>query len=794
MILANLLIVSPAWLAAGLVVSAALVAAVRSRQATHRVAAVGLTLTSTLVFASLMLWIGEADAHILLALCAVAGGAWLIWELLRRQGVSLSAERRLVLLAVRTAAWFAVLMLLARPAWDQTHFDYERPLLVVLIDHSASMELSDANDDDASAQQPSTRAERLARTLRATTNLRAQIAERYEVRVHAIGSDLRPLKDWRAGQEEPLTAIAGALRAASRMRAANGTPPTGVLLISDGAENTADAVEVLAAAAALADADVRLLTVSVGAASTPDDMLQLDPLVVPAKAPYREMLRVPVVGRVNDGAVPELQIDLLWNGERVGHTTPQIDVDTGVFRSTFTTTPPAPGAHRLTARAYWHGSGGPRSAEVSTVVEAVDDVIRVLQMVRVPRTETGAVVRVLRGDPQLEVTQAMLFDTPPTGAALDAIWSGVDVIILDDVWTWLPDVAWNSLRTAVVERGAGLLVYTSGLQTLTDDPGLEPLRAILPASIDDVPESLGEFACLPTRTGQRHPILAGIGDAVWSSLPRLAGESLGTPRPAAAVLVSDDVERSLVVGHEAGRGRVVALGLRQTWPWALASDAGRDVHERFWRQTVVWLANRRPRAWVISDRHTYALHALQSGRRSVAITADVTGAPSDDDNWGAPTLTVRPRGDETQVVQLTVRRRHGRWLAEYPPADTPPELVLPGIHELEFSVPATDGTTATLTATGRFEVVDIDLERRPPTADPDLLLAAAIRTQHVGGLGVTLAELPGVLQALAEVDDRRRVERVVRYDVVTRDPWGLYVWLVALFALEWVFRKRWGLP
>ena len=302
------------------------------------------------------------------------------------------------------------------------------------------------------------------------------------------------------------------------------------------------------------------------------------------------------------------------------------------------------------------------------------------------------------------------------------------------------------------------------------------------------------------------------GRRVWQELPPLGGAAtLGRPKPAALVLATDENERPLLVAHEAGRGRCLIAAWESTWPWALASDTGHTVHQELWRQMVIWLANRRPRAWVLTDQPQYAEAALASGEVAVEINAGISGldlalgnAP---DATVQAAMTLRPADQAKQpdaAMSIKLERRGDTWVARLPDLAGQTQAPTAGTYVLEFfarvirQTPGVDAAQAAaleqeFTARTRFSVLVELLEQRAPNANLPLLHAAAERTGGCGGRYVKLAELPGLLQDLADKDQRQRVATPVRHDLVASDPWGLLAWLVLLLGVEWAVRKRCGL-
>lgn len=798
---------------------------------------------------------GGPAAHALLGMLALAGGGWLTTALYRREAAAVSVGRRSVLMAVRLCAWIVLLTLLARPAWERVEISWDRPVLAVLLDHSSSMAITDQAGSSGPQISRAARANAVMAQARATID---RLDELYDVRLRRFGARLEPTSAWRITPEAPLTALARALRDARELRSAKGQPPRAILIISDGAEKVGDAAAVRQAGEDLASQRLALLAVGVGPEAGQTPLVEFEPLLVPPRVGLRDTLHVPVSGRVQGCRGQILEVEVLWDDRLVAAAPVRIDYEIQHMTPVFDLLSPGPGTHRLLVRVELPAALGGQRFTTSEVVDVAGDPVRVLYVEHLPRTESAFVTRAWRADSNLEVTRHLLFadnsgenavasekgfSHQRVGRSLAESWSDYDVVVLGHVRPRLTMKAEAALAQAVTRRGVGLLLgggqelLNSGEYTHTPLGDLSPTHL----SAGELGDS-GEVRFIPTDAGLRHPVLqraaSGAEDAdrleagaiqadesaAWAQLPPLGGAAtLGRPKPAAVVLASDEAGRPLLVAHEVGRGRCIIAAWESTWPWALASEEGSAIHRRVWRQMVVWLANRRPRAWVLTDRPEYTLAALADADQRVRIRAGLSGvnlAPSAglEERFlhQRPTLTLRrceqaeqqpaARTDSpTSGVSVPLVQTGNEWTAELP---DPPGLLpalTPGTYMLEFSARLTDAdgnTSARPSATGpteelnvrtQFVIVAEDVEQRAPTADLSLLRAAAERTSAAGGRYCDIAALPQVLEELSRKDERRRVATRVRYDVVEREPWGLLLWLVFVLGTEWTLRKRSGL-
>jgi hypothetical protein len=220
-----------------------------------------------------------------------------------------------------------------------------------------------------------------------------------------------------------------------------------------------------------------------------------------------------------------------------------------------------------------------------------------------------------------------------------------------------------------------------------------------------------------------------------------------------------------------------------TWEWPLGVEGGGAAHARFWRQLVLWLANRRPGLWVATDRPRYSLPRLANGVELVTVEAGLVTAgegaahrPSklrgraQGPNGEERLLSFVPRGDHYEAHPTIASA--GRWAVR-----------------VEAEV---DGAAAEPAETVFF-VESPDIEMQDATANFELLERMAAATGDVGGAFVQ-AEDAGRLfeEILARPFTVRRTlyETTDLMEHANRPLW----WMVAgALVVEWLVRKRRGL-
>ncbi len=772
-----------------------------------------------------------AAGLVLLLLAWFAAGATVTLTY-RREAVRLGRSAARACAAARTIVWVVLLVLVARPQWNRTVVEWDKPLLAVVLDDTRSMAIVDRERSDGRSRA------RIANEALAAAGTRLARLERFfELRFVAVG-DAQPVADgWRIVPGAPASPVGAALRRAAQARSTHGAAPVAIVLVSDGAENVASPQVLREIGGQLASQKTALIALGVGPAAGTAPMVRFEPLVVPGRVGSRDRLRIPVVARVEGCAGHELELEVAWGSEvaatrhvAIGKTPARIDEE-------FELRAPGVGLHRLGVVARLPAALGGDTFETSVIVDVRDDRMHVLVVEAQPRNAMAFAVRAIAGDPRFDLAQRLLL--APSGAAApgdDVSWADYDVVVLGSVPARrLGRDGIRALVEAVRDGGVGLML--AGGRSFFHDAAYNGslLEEISPVEFRAKKPS-GDYRprLRPTPAGLRHPILRGIaGDAehaLWDRLPPLGGAArFGPTKALAVVLATDEDGRPLLVAQEAGRGRVVAAAWDSIWTWALDSDEGLAAHHRLWRQLLGWLANRRPVAWIVTDRSEYARDALATGRQTVRIRAGLSGgerpgasnevaaafqaslrlrraappatAPASRRAAGSgPPSPVRAAAATPERPRPIPLRREGNdWVASLPrdlPEGTPLEG---GAYELELTIERGGGERGpeaghdVFTARTGFAVRAVDLELTEPTANLALLRELAAMTQTVGGGYHPVEEVAGVADELLQHDQRRRIDHERSYDPVARHPWTLLVVAVAALTAEWVIRKRGGL-
>jgi len=268
----------------------------------------------------------------------------------------------------------------------------------------------------------------------------------------------------------------------------------------------------------------------------------------------------------------------------------------------------------------------------------------------------------------------------------------------------------------------------------------------------------------------------------------------------------------LLVGSQRGdanKGRWLAFGAFDTYLWrSLGQPKTRDgieMHQRFWRQCVLWLAHQDEEESQVYARPQYRqFKVTQEQMIRVGMKR-----PDGSDDPTAP-LTVKiiplaptvlePSAEEEKKAspQTILSDKDGRKVlfrtpvpGEYFVSVTTPAKKADGTPELN-----PDGSPKLLRGTAKFIAVpDVSDEMLRVNADPEFMQRLSVPT---GGKALHLEELPGFLRELkaeAPPDIGKKPKYYPDWHR-NRSKGFLPLWLVlftVLLGAEWGLRRLWGM-
>jgi len=716
--------------------------------------------------------------------------------------------RRLVaLVALRLAAFLALVGCMLRPALTATQQARQQGTVIVLADASESMTVADGPDgrtrwDELRAALVAARP--AARTLTAAGDFDVALSrfDRDVVPVAATPDDPFPLGAWIDAASADETAIGAAIDDA--VRASGARTVAGVIVLSDGAQQAYAPRDLppQSAARRLADAGVPLWSVTFGqqrAEGQGRDVAVVN-LSVADTVYVRNMLEV--AGRVRleglagrDVEVRLLAEDATGRMEQVAATRVRTAADSGEETVRLAWTPTAVGERKLTLAAVpQEGEVVVANNELSTFVDVIEGGLRVLYLEGALRVEQRFLRRVLAASPDMQVDFQWIDSTKRERWPVDlgrVVAGDYDVFLIGDLDSAALRPADLDAIRAKVDAGAGIGFLGGAHAFEAGGWAGSPLGPLVPFEADrlarqpfgqPVREGLhlpGPLRMLPDRRFGDVSILRlgadGDTSAAWTRLPPLDGANrlgrlVDTAKPFA---VSDD-GTPLLVGREYGAGRVLAFAADSTWRWVM-QGAGQQ-HARFWRQLVLWLAKQ-------DDARADTLWVRLAQRRiSPGAPLDFDAGLTAADGKAAADTTL-----EARVVSPSGLRRPVRAARQGDAyAGTITDCAEPGDWSLVVTARKSGGEPRERTA--RFTVFRQDMELANPRANPLLMRQLAEAT--TGGVRLP-EELPAIFE---EIGSRPPVyESREQWSWTPWDKWPPLLLMGACLCGEWFLRKRWGL-
>ncbi len=466
---------------------------------------------------------------------------------------------------------------------------------------------------------------------------------------------------------------------------------------------------------------------------------------------------------------------------------------------------PAPGSYRLKVEAQ------SQSGELITVNNqqiAFADVRagggRILYLEGTPRPEQKFLRRSLRGFPDLDLTYRWIPRDTASRWPIDLdnyFQPGrFDVYIIGDLDSAaVGKTQWGMLAEAVSE-GAGL-VMLGGYQTYgSGGYATSALADVMPVRMDasrrrdassQRDDSNGHLqGPIPIRLTRTHDITDLGGDDParrWQQLPpQLGGNDFVGPKvaPGVQVLLESPDQQPLLIVGEYGSGRTAALAIDSTWRWWRYGK--RDVHQRFWRQLVLWLLSREntsgDKIHIELDSRRFNTAATPEFRarvqsvgesdRSIELIAEVV-----DESGAAMPVPASSDGSDENVAAIQGQL---------------PKLA-PGFYRLR--VRAADDGGSLEAAEVAFQTIDQSREMDRPMADPVFLRQLAQLTADHGGTSFEPDEMNVLIDTIAKRRHKAAAPIVEKFRLGDGPLSGWIVFALFASALcgEWYLRRRWGL-
>lgn len=766
----------------------------------------------------------------LVLLLALAAGALVVW-VYGRDARTVSTRGRIGLIALRLAAVLLLLLFLSelRLSIDRTGL----PVVVVLIDDSASMQLEDQYPDEnlSRAAQRLLASQRSAEPSRlnlAKSVLTArdgrflkQLVRQHKLRVYRFSETATPI-----GEREYLTADdvdeliplleklapEGSLtRPGPAVQKVlddlRGTPPSAIVILTDGIASTTDADRLSVGAEAARNRLVPIYTVAIGSEEASRD-LQIYGLLADEVAfvgdPIQFTARLKSFGYADREVTVALRH--AGSGEELAREIVRTSQDGDPVQVELAWTPPRSGEfdYVLQAQALPNETNTRNNETLPHHVSVRQEPIRVLLADSVPRYEFRYLKHLLERE-ALRDTGTLQVDTVLQDADLQYADEDrtalrhfpvkreellqYDVIILGDLDpALLGDAVLENLREFVREGGGGLVMIAGPSHNPLSYRGT-PLEPLLPVELSSLQVPSAETAIVDsfrpelTIEGRKSSNIFRFAEneeqsvAIWRELPGLYWLCRSAElKPGAVVFARHPTETDVpvIAMQRFGAGKILFHATDELYRWRFRR--GDIYYGRYWIQAIRWLTRskllgRDRGAKLESDRQEYEQGETVTLRLRFL---DERLMPSGEES---ATVMVERRGGGQQTVKLS-RQPAG-----------------PAIFEGQI----------TRAAEGSYHawVVSPTFKEAPPSEDfvvqsesreltkRDLDRADLLKTAELTrGRFYTLADansLPG------DIPPGQPVSLQTQDPIPLWNRWELLLLFATLLTAEWLLRKRWRL-
>jgi uncharacterized membrane protein len=724
-------------------------------------------------------------------------------------GGRLSARRTTTITSLRVLTLILLGLAMLRPTLVHSITKRQAATLAILVDQSRSMETKDLIGGKSRWEA--------AKTLLADAAPQLQSLQQeseMQIKPFLFAGEPTPismdrgklqLPDAPEGEE---TALGLALQELLRQFA--GQRMAGIVCISDGAERARGehAIEPQLVARRFGDLGCPIYTVTLGQtrAAGGRDAAVRDLNVNPTVYAKNEM-NVHATVQLSGWAGKRVPVALLWEGKNgkmlpvaVKSLEPRTENEEVAVDLTFS--PQNVGEYRLAVRVEPPDEDqSPANNELTTYVTVLAGGVKVLFVEGNPTPEQYFLLRSLDGSPDIRPEYVAL---RPRGngngsaSNLAALLRSqhFDAVIFRDLDASLVSKEDLAAIAALVHQGLGLAML-GGLHSFGPGGYAEtPLADLLPIRMDPLErQRLGEavrpdvhlpgpITMLPAKTPSgKHSLmsLGGKPDEVlrlWKSLPPLDGANrFKGIKPAAQVLAETPDGAPLLAIQEAG-GRVLAFGGDSTWHWCM--EGKDESHRRFWRQVVLWLAQKE------EDRQQPVFVRLSERRLAPGARLEINVSLHEQGDaitaQGKTECEVTMPDGSKQAVSLVASGEKS--VGSFSQTSAPGEYSV-AVQGFGSSGKALGNSTA------RFLVHKRDLELENPAADPNRMANIATATAKVGGKVLQPEELSSLLQEIRRQPVHEDIT-IARKDTYW-DTWPFFLLVVSTLSLEWFLRKRWGL-
>ncbi len=729
---------------------------------------------------------------VLTLVAAVAAASLITYRGIKSPG---HPRERVVLVAIRLALLLLIVFCLFRPSLILRAAVPQQNFLGVLIDDSRSMTIADTDDKPRTdfVQQQFGEGGALAQAL----------SQRFVLRYFRFSSSAD-----RLGNTSELKYGGTSTRLGTALERArdelSGLPLAGLVLITDGADTSADTLD--ESLASLKARQIPVFSVGVGQDRFARD-IQITRVETPRSTLKGTSLAVDVVISQTGYAGSTVQLQVEDEGRIVSTQDVVMPADgqSATVRVNFTATDAGARLFKFHI-APQQGEQVTQNNARDALVEVTDKRERVLYMEGEPRPEMKFVRRAVADDPNLSVTilqrtaedkylrldvgsaEEVVGGFPKTREELFAYRA----IILGSVEaaSFSPDQL-RMLADFVSKRGGSLLMLGGRRSFAEGGWAGTPVAEVLPVEFDGGARGgnngpyFTHLSVRPTRAGAVYPVtqLAENEKASatkWEGMPAVtAVNQVRSVKPGATVLLTgttDTRQEQVVLAYQRyGRGKSLAFPIQDSWLWKM--DAAVPVedmtHATFWRRLVRWLVDGVPDPVNI----TTSIDRVEPGE-PLKLSAEVVDPAFVEVNDAQVLATVTsPSGKTSEVPLEWTVSKDGEYKGQFVPDEA-------GTYEVRTSAMRDGKELGATTMHARASAGDA--EYFDAAMRSSLLSRVA---EDTGGQFFTPSNAASLPEA---INYSGRGVTVVE----ERDLWDMPIILLALLALiaaEWGYRRQRGL-
>lgn len=738
----------------------------------------------------------------ILLMVLITVGVWFTYRKTTRQ---LAPSWKAFFIGIRSSVLILLLFCLLRPVVTTLQVSPQETYLAVVLDDSQSMSIADLPDEQTRRAA--------VEELLVENGLVDELSESFQIRTFRFDKETQRIAGVEELSEEgTASSIDQALSYVDDQL--NGLPLGGIVLVSDGADNSDD--DPLASAQDFGARQIPVFTIGVGQEDIPQDIGIVD--VSAAKTVLEgSVFNVQVAVNHQGYEGQEVELSIMDGETQVVSNVVTLGAEGVTRRFELEITPERPDliVYDLNVELQ-AGEIIDKNNSYSFLVDNTEkDALDILYIEGHPRNEYKFIRRAVAGDNSLRL--ATYLQTGPEKYYRQGIESATELssgfpedreelfeyeaLVLGDIeFDFFNADQLQMIEDFVAERGGGFLM--SGM---VDEEFIgTPIADILPVTLVEegfLPAHLrggirrgdhptGElFYPRLTRNGEFSPLLRLSADdsenqVLWRQLPELQGVYVtGRIKPGAEVLIEHPLLQyqnqalPLLASQRYGSGRSMSLTTASTWRWQMMLPAADESHETLWRQILRWLAVSAPERITIEfDREFYNVGD------EVNVKAIVLNNEYEADNDA--TLWMQTSNPLEELIDAPMEwdiEDDGVYRASFIAEEE-------GVYSLLVDVASAAGEGGDSSAEKRAAFVVTPSLREYTNAELDTGLLA--RIAEVSGGSYFNLQTAGDLANTIEFTPNA-YSREVQIDLWDR-PWLLGL-LILLLCIDWVSRRMKGL-